>query len=171
MSSQTNEEKEINIVPKKRVKKKKAQNYLKKPLSPYLLFCVEKRAQEKDKKYTAKELGELWNRHSEQEKKPYYDKYESEKKEYEQLKAELEKNKSDEESKDEDEEEKNKNHKAKAKTKKAQNRKNNNLPCNCGICDDCIIRIKNKEEEEEEFEDNELAKKKAKRAVNDENDD
>ena len=89
MSSQTNEEQENNIVPKKRVKKKKAQNYLKKPLSPYLLFCVEKRAQEKGKKFTAKELGELWNRHSEQEKKPYYDKYESEKKEYEQLKAEF----------------------------------------------------------------------------------
>ena len=73
MSSQTNEEQENNIVPKKRVKKKKAQNYLKKPLSPYLLFCIEKRAQEKDKKFTAKELGNLWNRHTEQEKKPYYD--------------------------------------------------------------------------------------------------
>ena len=171
MSSQTNEEKENDIAPKKRVKKKKANISLKKPLSAYMLFCVEKRAQEKDRKYNAKDLGKMWNKLSEEEKKPYFDRFELEKKKYELLKAELENKSDDEESNEEDEDEKNKNHKVKAKTKKAKNRKNNNIPCNCGTCDDCIIRKKIKEEEEEEFEDNKLAKQKAKRAVNDDNDD
>ncbi len=165
MDSQISENR-IILSPKKRVSKPKDQKSLKKPMPAYMLFCIKKREQEKDKRLTGKQLGEMWNKLSELEKKPFIEQYNLEKKKYELLKAELEQKKSAD-----DEDEKKKNHKVKAKTTKEQNDKNNNLPCNCGTCDDCVIRKKIKEEEEEELEDNKLAKKKAKRAVNDENDD
>ena len=182
MSNQTNEE-ENHIVVKKCVKKQKEKQIIKRPLTAYMLFCSKIRNQEKDKKISVRELGEKWNKLSELEKKLFVEQYELNKREYDKTKAELEKNKSEEEEKEgndededeeaseEDEDEKKKNHKVKAKTKKHHIIKNNKLPCNCGTCDDCVIRKKIKEEEEEELEDNKLAKQKAKKAVDDEDDD
>ena len=37
----------------------------------YMLFCIKKREQEKDKRLTGKQLGEMWNKLSELEKKPF----------------------------------------------------------------------------------------------------
>ena len=189
MSNQTNEE-ENHIVVKKCVKKQKEKQIIKRPLTAYMLFCLKIRNQEKDKKISFRELGEKWKKLSELEKKPFVEQYELNKREYDKTKAELEKNKSEEEEKEdnvkdedeeaseedveaseEDEDEKKKNHKVKAKTKKHHIIKNNKLPCNCGTCDDCVIRKKIKEEEEEELADNKLAKQKAKKAVDDEDDD
>ena len=121
-------------------KSQKSSNGLKRPLSAYMLFCSKQREELKkkgdDKKLTAKELGAMWNKLSETKKKPFFDKFEAEKKKYEKLKDELE-NKSEEEDEEEEKEPKKKASKAKAKTKKSQNSKNNCNPCNCGECDYC----------------------------------
>ena len=143
---------------------------LKRPQTPYFLFCSKKREELKkagnDKRLTAKELGAMWKKLSEEEKKSLIEQYEKDRIEYERRKKELE-----EEEKSEDEEDNKSNRKIKVKTKKNQNYKNNIKVCNCGECDECLIRKKIKEEEDEEREDNKLAKKRAKKAVDDDDDD
>ena len=88
-------------------KSQKSSNGLKRPLSAYMLFCSKQREELKkkgdDKKLTAKELGAMWNKLSETKKKPFFDKFEAEKKKYEKLKDELE-NKSEEEDEEEEKE-------------------------------------------------------------------
>ena len=124
---------------------KKSQIYatgLKRPITPYFLFCSKQRTDIKkigaDKKLTAKQLGKMWKNLSETEKRPFIEQYELEKKKYEKMKDELE-NKSDSESEEEKEEmkPKRKASKAKAKSNRAQNDKNNAKACNCGRCDEC----------------------------------
>ena len=126
---------------KKSVKKsKKSDNGLKRPTTPYFLFCQEQRDELKkkgeEKKLTAKELGAMWKKLPDTKKKPFIAKYEEEKKKYEKLKDEMG-NKSEEEDSDVEEEKKpkKKTSKAKAKTKKSQNDKKNCKACNCGECD------------------------------------
>ena len=118
---------------KKTVKKsQKSDNGLKRPATPYFLFCSKQREELKkkgdEKKLTAKELGAMWKKLSETKKKPFLEQYELEKKKSEKMKDELE-NKSNSESEEEEEEKKPKKKvsKAKAKTKKSQNEKNNKI--------------------------------------------
>ena len=130
-------------------KSQKSDTGLKRPQTPYFLFCSKQREELKkkgdDKKLTAKELGAMWKKLSETKKKPFVEQYELEKKKYEKMKDELE-NKSDSESEEEKEEKKPKRKasKAKAKTKKSQNDKNNCKACNCGECDECMKGKKKK---------------------------
>ena len=85
-------------------KSKKSDNDLKRPQTPYFLFCSKQREELKkkgeDKKLTAKELGAMWNKLSETKKKPFFEKFEAEKKKYEKMKDELE-SKSEEEDSEE----------------------------------------------------------------------
>ena len=124
-------------------KSQKKDNGLKRPTTPYFLFCSKQREELKkkgeDKKLTAKELGAMWQKLSDTKKKPFIEKYELEKKKYEKMKDELA-NKSESESEEEKEEKKPKKKasKAKGRCKKSQNEKNNAKACNCGECDDCL---------------------------------
>ena len=100
-------------------------------------------------KLSAKKLTEIWKSLSEEQKKPYINKYEEEKKKYEKF---LEKKKLETEDEKEEKEEKeinkkkNKSMKKIAKTTKEQNYLNNNKVCNCGKCDYCksLKKIKSK---------------------------
>ena len=143
-------------------KGKKSIDNLKRPQTPYFLFCSKQRDELKkkgdDKKLTAKELGDMWKKLSDEDKKPFIDKYQEEKKKYEKLKDELG-NKSEEEDSDvevEDKKEKTKkSSKAKAKTKKAQVEKNNSKACNCGKCAECKKRKGKKKAEKADDEEEE----------------
>ena len=90
-------------------KSQKKDNGLKRPTTPYFLFCSKQREELKkkgeDKKLTAKELGAMWQKLSDTKKKPFIEKYELEKKKYEKMKDELA-NKSESESEEEKEEKK-----------------------------------------------------------------
>ena len=72
------------------IKKKIHRKYnvsIKKPLTPYFLFCQEKREEYQkvsDQKLDVKTLGELWRKLPEEKKKPYKEKYEIAKAEYDQ---------------------------------------------------------------------------------------
>ena len=103
MKNQTNEEENHRVV-KKGVKKQKVQQVIKRPLSPFLLFCTKIRNQEKDKRVSAMELGEKWKTLSELEKKPFLEQYELDKKEYDKAKAELEKKRTEEEEEEDNDE-------------------------------------------------------------------
>ena len=59
-----------------KAKKEKPEGQPKKPPTAYFLFCADKRAENKDKKLKAKELGELFNALSEEEKEKYKKKHE-----------------------------------------------------------------------------------------------
>ena len=99
-----------------------------------------------NKKLSAKELGGMWKKLPEKEKKVFIDQYEEEKKKYEKLKEELENKSKREKSKSRE-----KNNKVKAKPTKEQQDKNNRKACNCGECDECKkLKLKSKELEEEE---------------------
>ena len=101
------------------IKKKIHRKYnvsIKKPLTPYFLFCQEKREEYQkvsDQKLDVKTLGELWRKLPEEKKKPYKEKYEIAKAEYdkkiEKLKSMIPKIKKDKNKKgkknDEDNEE------------------------------------------------------------------
>ena len=177
MSTEQNNAKRNKSKSKEKIKKSSSKNNLKRPMTPYFLFCSKKREEQAKsgdgKRLTAKELGAMWKKLTEEEKKPFTEKYEIELKKYNEMLVEL--NKKSEEEKNSKEEDGNivnkKKGKAKAKTKKSQNDKNNKKACNCGECDECVMRKKRKEEEDEEIEDNKLAKRKAKKAVDDEGDD
>ena len=93
---------------KSQKKSKKSDNGLKRPQTPYFLFCQKQREDLKkagdERKLTAKELGAMWKKLSETKKKPFMEQYEKEKKKYEKLKDEIESK--SEESSDEEVEEK-----------------------------------------------------------------
>ena len=176
-SESDNEIREVKVI-KKRIKKKK-KIIPKRPMTPYFLFCQEKRQEyinsDNQRKLTAKELGSMWKNLPDEQKNSFIKQYEKDKKKYEEDKQKL-KEKSEEEEEDDDDDDSEVDQmsnikKAKAKVSKEQNEKYNKIPCNCGECDDCMRRKKIKQEEEEEFEDNKLAKKRAKIRVEDEYDD
>ena len=56
---------------KHKEKKEKREGEPKKPTTAFFLFCADKRAENKDKKLTAKELGELFKNLSEDKKEEY----------------------------------------------------------------------------------------------------
>ena len=147
--------------------KQKNENGLKRPTTPYFLFCQEQRDELKkkgeEKKLTAKELGAMWKKLPDTKKKPFIAKYEEEKKKYEKLKDEMG-NKSEEEDSDVEEEKKpkKKTSKAKAKTKKSQNDKKNCKACNCGECDECL-KGKKKKTKKAKKEEEDDAKKEPKK--------
>lgn len=106
------------------IKKKIHRKYnvsIKKPLTPYFLFCQEKREEYQkvsDQKLDVKTLGELWRKLPEEKKKPYKEKYEIAKAEYdkkiEKLKSMIpkikkDKNKKGKKNDEENEEEENDN--------------------------------------------------------------
>ena len=139
---------------------------LKRPLTPFISFCSKMRKEQKKnnecKKLTAKELGAMWSKISETQKKPFIDQYEEEKLKYDKLKNEIEakyeKENSEEEKEEEDKEEINssnvkKGSKAKIKIKKAIVDKKNAKACNCGKCTDCKKRkIKENDDDSDECE-------------------
>ena len=181
-SESNNAIREVKVI-KKRIKKKK-KIIPKRPMTPYFLFCQEKRQEyinsDNQRKLTAKELGSMWKNLPDEQKNSFIKQYEKDKKKYDEDKQKL-KEKSEEEEDDDDDNDDNDDDsevvqmpnikKAKAKVSKEKNEKYNKIPCNCGECDDCMRRKKIKQEEEEEFEDNKLAKKRAKIRVEDEYDD
>ena len=177
-SESDNEIREVKVI-KKRIKKKK-KIIPKRPMTPYFLFCQEKRQEyinsDNQRKLTAKELGSMWKNLPDEQKNSFIKQYDKDKKKYEEDKQKL-KEKSEEEEEDDDNDDDSEVDqmpnikKAKAKASKEKNEKYNKIPCNCGECDDCLRRKKIKQEEEEEFEDNKLAKKRAKIRVEDEYDD
>ncbi|GAN07545.1 non-histone chromosomal protein 6 [Mucor ambiguus] len=89
--------KEVQKVTKRETKKrgKKDPNAPKRGLSAYMFFSQDKRAQVKEENPEAsfgtlgKLLGEKWKAMSDEEKKPYVDKAEADKKRYEDEKAAL----------------------------------------------------------------------------------
>lgn len=150
----------------KSIKSKKSDFDLERPQTPYFLFCSKKR----NKKLTAKELGDMWKKLPEDQKKVFNDQYQETKKKYDKAKEEL-KSKSDEESDVEQKEKKGKIKfgKVKAKTKKEQVDKNNLKACNCGRCAECKKlkgKPKNPEEDESEEEKEEKNKLKDKDNIN-----
>ena len=56
---------------KAKAKKEKREGEPKKPPTAYFLFCADKRKENKDKKMTAKELGELFTKLSDADKDKY----------------------------------------------------------------------------------------------------
>ena len=74
---------------------------LKRPQTPYFLFCSKKREELKkagnEKRLTAKQLGAMWRKLSEEEKKPLIEQYEKDIIEYERRKKELEEEEKSEE--------------------------------------------------------------------------
>ena len=138
-------------------KTKKSSDDLKKPATPYFLFCSKCREDLKksgdDRKLTAKELGAMWKKLPETEKKIYNDLYQESKKKYEKLKNELESESNEESDVEDDKETKIKTTKVKAKIKKNHIDKNNAKACNCGKCTDCKKRrakVKKSEDENDE---------------------
>ena len=182
-SESDNEIREVKVI-KKRIKKKK-KIIPKRPMTPYFLFCQEKRQEyinsDNQRKLTAKELGSMWKNLPDEQKNSFIKQYEKDKKKYDEDKQKLKEKSEEEEDDDDDDNDDNDDDsevdqmpnikKAKAKVSKEKNEKYNKIPCNCGECDDCMRRKKIKREEEEEFEDNKLAKKRAKIRVEDEYDD
>ena len=131
---------------------------LKRPNTPFFIFCSKFREMHKKandtKKYTAKELGKIWKDMSDIAKSEYIDEYKKNKREYDlrikKLKEIIEQP-SDDEDEEEDEEttdkiKTNKNEKTKAETLKSDILNNNRKPCNCGKCEDCKNRIQKKME-------------------------
>ena len=123
--------------------------------TPYFQFCKTFRDNLKTIKventYSAKKLGQIWKSLSDEQKKPYIDKYIEEKKKYEKFLEEKKSKDASEDEKEEKKRKKSKNKKMIAKTTKKQNDLNNNKVCNCGKCHYCksLKRIKLKLNEEE----------------------
>ena len=106
-------------------KKSKFKTVPRKPPSAYFLFCSDKRAENNEKKFSAKELGKLFTELPDKEKENYKKKAQELMKAYNMDMSSI-KEKSDEE---EDKKE--------TKTSKADMKKNSKKVCNCGKCDIC----------------------------------
>lgn len=171
-------------------RKKSKLNDLKKPMSPFFLFCAKTRNDLRNKgddtKITAKQLSDMWDKLSKKKKKTFIDQYNEKQQEYLKKKEEIENSSQEESEEDEDEEKEKRSNtkksdsKMKSKVKKEEIDKNNLKACNCGKCDDCKIRKKSSKnnddtnnEKEEDKENNqknnliqeiiELFKKKTKK--------
>ena len=137
----------------KKNKKLSSEVKLKRPIPPFFIFCSKFRKLHKEvkdpKKYSARELGDIWKEMTEIQKSPYINEYKTMKREYEievcKLK-EQEKNFSDDEETTDQTKKKNKAGKTKAISSKIDIINNNKKPCNCGRCKDCKNRIKKKVE-------------------------
>ena len=125
---------------KKKAKKEIPDKQLKGPPNGYYIFSMEKREENKDKKYTVKELGDLW-KNLPNEKKEYYQKR------YEEMEKKIEEEKKKQE--DNNEEDGEKNRKVKVKALKEHAIKNSKKACNCGNCDECKREESNEEDEKE----------------------
>ena len=69
--------------PKKNVRKTIDLHSIKRPQTAFFQFCAKmRRNRNPEEKYAARELGNMWKRISDSEKKPYIDRYEEEKKKY-----------------------------------------------------------------------------------------
>ena len=124
-------------------KKEKIEGQPKKPQTAYFLFCADKRKENKDKKLSAKELGEMFSNLPEAEKDKYKKAHDELMKKYEEEMALFKKNNP--------EEEKEKENKKKAKPSKSDQKKSNKKACNCGKCDEC--KQKNKANDDEDDDD------------------
>ena len=133
---------------------------LKRPQTPFFLFCTSQRKRIKQNgkgiNLTAKDLGEMWRNLPEEKKQIYKDKYKSDKLKYERSKAKSKtKNSPIIKRGNNIIPKKEINRKAKAIPEKISIDKNNLNACNCGICLDCKKRKeKNKEDELKEEEIN-----------------
>ena len=82
---------------KPKEKKEKREGEPKKPPSAYFLFCADKRKENKDKKLSAKELGEMYTNLAAEEKDRYKKIYDESLKKYEEDMALFKKNHPEEE--------------------------------------------------------------------------
>ena len=157
------EENSINLKKEieKVIPKNKLSYTIKKPLTPYFLFCKEKRKEYKDKhpgkKIMAKTLGQMWQALTEEQKKPYIDQYTKEKEEYDILvtklnqireksnRSSLNKEPTSGSNTEDEEEDKRPSRKVKVKTSKEEQDELSKKVCNCGRCDDCIKNKKKKQ--------------------------
>ena len=115
---------------KPKAKREKREGEPKKPPTAYFLFCADKRKENKDKKLSAKELGEMFSQLPQAEKDKYKKMYEDSMTKYEKELEEF--NKTHPEEGDEKD-----NKKKNCKPSKSDQKKNNKKACNCGKCDDC----------------------------------
>ena len=119
-------------------KKEKKEGEPKKPATAFFLFCAEKRKENKDKKLSAKELGEMFYNLPEAEKEKYKKEHEELMKKYEEELALFK------------DEEKEKEDKKKAKPYKCDQKKSNKKACNCGKCDECKAKNKANDDEDDD---------------------
>ena len=124
---------------KHKEKKEKREGEPKKPQTAYFLFCADKRKENPEKKYAAKELGEMYANLPEGEKNKYKKMADDAHQKYEEELALFNKN--------HPEEEKDSQNKRKAKPSKSDQKKNGKKACNCGSCDEC--KKKNKKDDDE----------------------
>ena len=72
MSTEQNNVKKNKSKSKEKIKKSSSKNSLKRPMTPYFLFCSKKREEQAKsgdgKRLTAKELGAMWKKLTEEEK-------------------------------------------------------------------------------------------------------
>ena len=127
-------------------KKSKKIGKPKRPPSAFLMFCSDKRAEMKDRKLSAKELGEIYITLEEAKKNLYLKKYEEAKKKYLKELADLEAKNSDI-GEEQPKTDKNPHIKNMAKIPKSNQKKNNKKACNCGKCKECQ-KFKKKSAEE-----------------------
>ena len=127
---------------KPKEKKEKREGEPKKPPSAYFLFCADKRKENKDKKLSAKELGEMYTNLAAEEKDRYKKIYDESLKKYEEDMALFKKNHPEEEKEKED--------KKKAKPSKCDQKKSNKKACNCGKCDECKAKNKANDDEDDD---------------------
>ena len=91
-----NENKTEKKEKKAKAKKEKREGEPKKPPTAYFLFCADKRKENKDKKMSAKELGEMFSKLSQEEKDKYKKMFEESMKKYEKEMEEFKKKNPDE---------------------------------------------------------------------------
>ena len=135
---------------------------IKRPLTPYFLFCKYKREELRKKgieKISAKELGIFWKNMSDSDKKPFFDDYKILKQKYDNFIKRISSNKTDSEDTATAEAnikgKKKRLGKVKVKTSIKENKKNNKKSCNCGGCDECKKNKKKKLNDSDEEDDDE----------------
>ena len=147
-------EKPLKKKEEKHLKKKKgkAEGMPKKPPTAFFIFCAEKRAENTDKKLSAKELGQLFKNLPEDMKALYKRKYEESMKQYEKEIASYIENLHD----DNEEKDPKENKKKKAKISKDAAKRGAKKVCNCGRCDECKKNKKKiPDDDEDEIDEDE----------------
>ena len=132
---------------------------IKRPLTPYFLFCKDKRQEFKqqnfEQKLTALELGKMWRALSPTKKKEYEERYQKEKVEYEKLQSLLKAKKETDADESDSEGTPKVNRKKKVKPNKKSQRRSNKKACNCGNCDECRKNTERKKMNQEPDTDDE----------------
>ena len=108
----------------------------KRPMSPYFLFCAEKRNEIK-RKITFQEMNKMWNELDQEKKEEYKKLYEEKMKIYEKEMDDYRKDENNDTSIGDGGELGNENKKIKANGFKIEQIKNNQRACNCGVCFEC----------------------------------